>query len=116
MAEQTLIDEGDRRARAAWKSPDARRSFSGETADSLTVSWSEPENTGPDIDDYDVQYREKGDKGRFTVVSVKSGPGLTLTLTDLEPGTVYEAQVRARNEEGTGGWSESGRGDDGGPP
>ena len=82
--------------------------FSEETADSLEVSWSEPDNRGPDISDYDVQYREK-DKGRFTVVA-QGGPGLTLTLTDLEPGTVYEAQVRARNEEGTGGWSDPGEG------
>ena len=37
--------------------------FSGETADSLTVSWSEPDNTGPPITDYDVQYREKGRGG-----------------------------------------------------
>ena len=34
--------------------------FSGATADSLQASWSEPDNTGPAITDYDVQYREKG--------------------------------------------------------
>ena len=78
--------------------------FSGETADSLTVSWSEPENTGPAITDYDVQYGEKG-TGGFTD-ALHEGPGLTLTLTDLEPGTVYEVQVRARNEEGTSDWSD----------
>ena len=82
--------------------------FSGETADSLTVSWTEPENTGPAITDYDVQYREKG-TGRF-IDGDQQGPGLTLTLTDLEPGTVYEVQVRARNEEGTSDWSASGKG------
>ena len=82
--------------------------FSGETADSLTVSWTEPENTGPAITDYDVQYREKG-TGRF-IDGDQQGPGLTLTLTDLEPGTVYEVQVRARNEEGTSDWSASGEG------
>ena len=37
--------------------------FSGETADSLTVRWSEPENTGPPIMDYDVRYREKAARG-----------------------------------------------------
>ena len=72
--------------------------FSGETADSLTVSWSEPDNTGPPITDYDVQYGEKG-TGRFTDGS-HEGPGLTLTLFDLKAGTVYGVQVRARNEEG----------------
>ena len=82
--------------------------ISGETADSLTVSWSEPENTGPPITDYDVQYREKG-MGRF-IDGDQQGPGRTLTLSDLEPGTVYEVQVRATNDEGTSDWSESGEG------
>ena len=82
--------------------------ISGETVDSLTVSWSEPENTGPHITDYDVQYREKG-RGRF-IDGDHQGPGLTLTLTDLQPGTVYEAQVRAKNDEGTSDWSDPGEG------
>ena len=82
--------------------------FSGETADSLTVSWSEPENTGPAITDYDVQYREKG-TGRFSDGG-HHGPGLSLTLDDLEPGTAYEVQVRSTNDEGTSDWSESGEG------
>ena len=82
--------------------------FSGETAESLTLHWSEPDNTGPPITDYDVQYREKG-TGRFTNGG-HDGPGLSLTLDDLDPGTVYEVQVRATNDEGTGDWSESGEG------
>ena len=87
--------------------PDAP-TFSGETADSLRVSWSEPDNTGPTISDYDVQYRKEG-AGGFTGAP-HQGPGRTLTLADLEPGTVYEVQVRATNDEGTGDWSESGEG------
>ena len=82
--------------------------FSGETADSLTVSWSEPENTGPPITDYDVQYREEG-RGGFTGAP-HQGPGRSLTLSDLEAGTLYQVQVRATNEEGTSGWSASGEG------
>ena len=82
--------------------------FSGETADSLTVNWSEPDNTGPAISDYDVQYREKG-TGRF-IDGQHEGPELSLMLDDLEPGTVYEVQVRATNDEGTSNWSESGEG------
>ena len=82
--------------------------FSGETADSLRVSWSEPDNTGPAITDYDVQYREEG-TGGFTG-ALHEGPGRTLTLSDLEAGTLYEVQVRATNEEGTSGWSVSGEG------
>ena len=82
--------------------------FSGETAESMTVHWSEPENTGPAITDYDVRYREK-DTGRFTD-GRHEGPGLSLTLDDLEPGTAYEVQVRATNDEGTSDWSASGEG------
>ena len=82
--------------------------FSGETADSLTVHWRDPENTGPAITDYDVRYREKG-PGRF-IDAQHMGPGLSLTLDDLEPGTAYEVQVRATNDEGTSDWSESGEG------
>ena len=55
-----------------------------------------------------MQYREKG-TGRF-IDGDQQGPGRTLTLEDLEPGTVYEVQVRAKNDEGTGDWSESGEG------
>ena len=82
--------------------------FSGETADSLTVRWSEPENTGPPIMDYDVRYREKG-PGHF-IDAQYMGPGLSLTLADLEPGTAYEVQVRATNDEGTSDWSDPGEG------
>ena len=82
--------------------------FSGETAESITVNWSEPDNTGPAITEYDVQYREK-DTGRF-IDGQHEGPGLSLTLDDLEPGTAYEVQVRATNDEGTSDWSESGEG------
>ena len=82
--------------------------FSGETAESMTVNWSEPENTGPAITDYDVRYREKG-TGRFTDGG-HEGPGLTVMIEDLKPGTVYEVQVRATNDEGTSDWSESGEG------
>ena len=33
-----------------------------------------------------------------------------MTLTDLKPGTVYEVQVRAKNDEGTSDWSDAGEG------
>ena len=105
-AEQTFIvrvtDETERP-----EMPDAPV-ISGETADSLTVGWSEPDNTGPDITDYDVQYRKK-DRGSFRRAQ-HEGTGLSTTLMDLDQGTVYEVQVRATNEEGTGRWSDSGEG------
>ena len=81
---------------------------SAATPNSLTVQWTEPENAGPAITDYDVQYREIG-SGGFTDAQ-HEGTALTTTLTGLSPDTVYEVQVRASNATGTGAWSESGEG------
>ena len=81
---------------------------SAATPYSLTVEWTEPENTGTSITDYDVQYREGG-SGGFTDAR-HEGTALRATLTGLSPGTVYEVQVRASNATGTGAWSESGEG------
>ena len=78
------------------------------TTDSLSVTWTAPDNTGPAITDYDVRYREGG-SGGFTDAQ-HEGPGLSLTLANLEAGTAYEVQVRAANDEGTSDWSESGEG------
>ena len=81
---------------------------SAATPYSLTVEWTEPENTGTAITDYDVQYREVG-SGSFTDAR-HEGTALRATLTGLSPATVYEVQVRATNATGTGAWSESGEG------
>ena len=75
---------------------------------SLTVSWTVPANTGPAITDYDVQYRA-GNSGSFTDANY-DGIDLSTTLTGLTPNTGYEVQVRAKNEEGTSAWSDSGSG------
>ena len=82
--------------------------FWGETPDSLTVGWTEPDNTGPPITGYDVQYR-KGGSGGFTDAP-PPGTARTATLTELSEATAYQVSVRARNEEGTGPWSEPGEG------
>ncbi len=72
---------------------------------SLTVTWTEPFNTGPDIEDYDVQYRTGS--GSF-LPWPHDGPGTTTTIPDLEVNTRYEVQVRAHNDEGESEWSASG--------
>ena len=75
---------------------------------SLTVEWTEPENPGPPITDYDVQYRE-GSSG-FFINAPHEITDRTATLKGLEAATLYQVQVRARNEKGSGRWSEPGEG------
>ncbi len=79
----------------------------GETT--LDVKWEAPVNTGPPIKDYNIQYRV-GSSGGFSPVRF-SGVGLGATIKELSPGTTYEVQVKAVNDEGTGQWSSSGQGE-----
>ena len=80
---------------------------------SLDVSWTAPVNTGPDIDSYDLQYRE-GTSGGFT-----NGPqnvtGTSAAIGSLDAATAYQVQVRATNAEGDSDWSPSGTGTTGTP-
>ena len=76
---------------------------SDETESSLTVTWTEPANTGPDVANYHVQYRISG---AFTDWP-DTGPSLTRTLTGLRSGRTYQIQVQAENDEGKGAWSNS---------
>ena len=78
------------------------------TKTSLEASWSAPDNTGPAINDYDLRYRKVTDTAWAT--GSQSGGALVATVTGLDVGTEYEVQVRATNDEGTSGWSTSGRG------
>ena len=82
--------------------------FSDATLDSLTVEWTEPENSGSDITDYDVQYREGGSGGFADAPHVRTGR--TMRLTGLSADTAYQVQVRATNDAGAGDWSEPGEG------
>ena len=77
------------------------------TQTSLTIGWMEPGNTGPRIDDYDVEYRSPG--GDFQDAG-HDGRARTAHLTGLVSQTRYEFRVRATNAEGLGPWSELGIG------
>ena len=70
------------------------------------MTWAEPANTGPDVDDYDVQSRKSG----AFLPWPHTGPGTAATIPDLEVNTRYEVQVRAHNDEGESSWSASGFG------
>ena len=76
--------------------------------DSLQVSWTAPDTTGPAITDYDVRYQADGSESWIELDHV--GTGLSTTVTGLDADTAYAAQVRATNPDGTSDWSPSGTG------
>ena len=77
---------------------------------SLSVNWTTPTNTGPAIDNYDLQYRE-GTSGSWT--GPQSVSGTSATIPGLTESTSYQVQVLARNAEGDSPWSPSGSGQTG---
>ena len=80
---------------------------------SLDVSWTEPENKGPPIHDYDYRYKKTSDPDLATnwteVTNTPIGVPST-TIGSLDPSTQYDVQVRAKSPEGTSGWSTKGTG------
>ena len=80
------------------------------TPTSLSVNWTVPSNTGPDIDNYDLQYRE-GTTGSWT--GPQNVSGTSTTIPGLTESTSYQVQVLARNAEGDSPWSPSGSGQTG---
>ena len=82
---------------------------------SLDVSWSAPANTGkPDIASYDLRYCAGQAADCTTDSDFTDGPrdvtGTNAAIPGLAEGTAYQVQVRAGNDEGDGGWSDSGGG------
>ena len=79
------------------------------TTDSLSVTWTAPDNTGrPSIDSYDLQYR-KGTTGNW-IDGPQDETGTTATISGLDEDSAYQVQVRATNDEGDGAWSSPGSG------
>ena len=95
------VTDDDTEAPAAPAAP----TFGATTATTAVVDWLTPDNAGPPITDYDVQYRTG--TGAWSDPDF-TGTATTTTLTGLTPGASYEVQVRATNAEGTGAWSSSG--------
>ena len=76
----------------------------GSGTTSLLVTWTTPPNEGrPDIETYDVQYREAG------ASSWTDGPqdvtGTEAIVRPVDAGKSYDVQVRATNDEGDGPWA-----------
>ena len=74
------------------------------TLNSAMLEWNMPENTGPDVSGYSLQYR-KGNSGGWTQVE-HEGTGRSHTLEGLQVDSTYQATVQARNEEGSSDWSD----------
>ena len=73
----------------------------------LNVSWTAPDMTGkPPITGYKVRYQQNGD---FTWTTLSpTGKRTSTTITSQVGGVNYNVQVQAKNDEGTGPWSDSG--------
>ena len=83
---------------------------------SLDVSWNVPQNKGPDIVSYDVEYRKGSDPfsddncGQTGENNCQNITGTTVTITGLEDDTSYEVRIKANNGERASAWSASGTG------
>ena len=62
-------------------------------------------NTGPDINAWGIQYREK-DSGDLITTTHNSAP-LDARIENLTKGVTYEVQIQAKNDEGDSEWSPS---------
>ena len=79
------------------------------SSNSLTVSWSAPDNAGkPAITGYDVRYRET-DTVNWTTVR-QDAPNTSVIIASLRSNTFYDIQVRALNTDGSGPWSSTAEG------
>ena len=93
------------------RTPDAPSVTTSETAptDTMDVDWTRPSTSGGrPISDYDVRYRVEGADSWTT--HPFSGTATSTAIGSVEAGIAYEVQVKARNSEGSSGWSASGRG------
>ena len=95
---------------AKLAAPSVARSSTSPTS-KLGLSWTVPDMTGkPPITDYDVRYRVATTSASASWSSLThTGTSTSATLANLTANKTYEAQVRAKNDEGTGAWSDSGR-------
>ena len=82
---------------------------SAASSTSLQVTWDAPENTGPNITDYDYQYKALADS-LWTEVTNTTITATTVTISGLTASTFYDVEVRARNAEGMSEWSNPGIG------
>ncbi|MYI89601.1 MAG: hypothetical protein F4082_04830 [Gammaproteobacteria bacterium] len=81
---------------------------SNRSAHHLTISWSPPDNAGPEISSYNFDWRLPG-ASEFTT-ETPDGDAKNITLLGLTHSTTYEFRLQAVNAEGASGWSDTGTG------
>ena len=82
---------------------------SGESASSVSVTWTAPDNAGrPAIAGYDYQYKKTGEPTWSGATYATTGVVTSATMSGLDASTSYDVEVRAKNDEGTGPWSAKG--------
>ena len=75
------------------------------TTDSLTISWSAPDNTGkPALTGYEFRYKSGLPGAVWTLVS-HPGASTSVTVNGLDEDNLYLVEVRALNADGSGPWS-----------
>ena len=99
----TITDDDEAAPPPAPSAP----SVAAASTTSLTVSWNAPV-AGPPITGYGVRYKPSA--GSAWTAHAHSGTETGTTIENLTPGTSYDVQVNAVNDEGTGDWSPSGTG------
>ena len=98
----TVADADEKSAKPAKPTLSA---VSGSSA-TLTATWEKPDlNGGPDVTDYNVQFRQ-GAGGAWMEFS-HTGAEVTTTLTGLTADTEYQARVQAVNGETDSDWSDA---------
>ena len=85
-----------------------------QSAPALLVAWTAP--AGVAVTGYEAQHRRQGETAWTAYANPLSASAVAITLPDLQPGAVYEAQVRALITGGSGDWSDTGEGQANRPP
>ena len=84
---------------------------SGQSADSVGVTWTAPANAGrPDITGYEYEYKKTAEQSWSGPTYTTDDTVTSVTINRLDASTSYDVRVRARNNEGTGDWSTPGTG------
>ena len=89
--------------------PDAP-TVTGASTSSLSVSWTAPANTGPAINDYDVEYKSVANTLDPWTAHDFTGAGTRTTINVEDASSRYDVRVKAKNAEGDSGWSATGSG------